>query len=58
MIDPVVNVRAQLQTERDSRKRHRYQREEVTLQRTRVALELGDREAWLQDTLETERILG
>lgn len=53
----IAVVKATLEEENQSRKRHRYQREEVSLGRVRVDLETGDREDWLQDTLETEDIL-
>lgn len=51
-------VQTQFNEEEASRKRHRYQREESSLQQVRQDLESGDREEWLQATLETERILG
>lgn len=54
----IAVLQATLAEETASRKRHRYPREEVTLQRVRTDLETGDREQWLQDTLETEAILG
>lgn len=54
----IASLQATLAEEAASRKRHRYIREEATLQATRHALDKGDREQWLQDTLETEAILG
>lgn len=51
-------TREALQCEEASRKRHRYAREEVQANRQRARLATEDREDWLQDTLETERVLG
>ena len=54
----IAELRATLESEKQSRKRHRYQREEVSLERVRADLETGNREEWLKDTLETEDTLG
>lgn len=54
----IAELRATLELERQSRKRHRYQREEVSLERVRADLETGNREDWLQEALETEETLG
>ena len=54
----IAQLRATLEVENQSRKRQRYQREEESLQRVRADLETGNREDWLQDTLETEDTLG
>lgn len=53
----IAELRATLESESQSRKRRRYQREEQTVQRVRRDLATGDREQWLQDTLETDAIL-
>jgi len=54
----IAELQATLQREQTTRKQTRYRQEEITLQRVRADLETGDREQWLQDTLETEAILG
>ncbi len=51
-------VQATLAEDVANRKRHRYPKEEQTLQRVRADLATGDREQWLLDTLETEDTLG
>ena len=51
-------VQATLAEDVAQRKRHRYVKEEQTLQRVRTDLETCDREQWLLDTLETENTLG
>ncbi len=53
----IAVVKATLESENQSRKRHRYQREEVSLQRVRADLDTCNREEWLQETLETEETL-
>ena len=54
----IAELQATLRREELHRKRHRYQREEATLQRVRSDLENGDREQWVQETRETAKILG
>lgn len=54
----IAELQVTLQRERANQKRHRYHIEEVAVERVRADLETGDREQWLQDTLETEAILG
>lgn len=54
----IASLKATFADEAASRKRHRYVREERSLQTTRRALATVDPEQWLQDTLDVERELG
>ena len=54
----IAELRAILESEKQSRKRHRYQREETAAERMRQDLETGNRENWLENCLETEDTLG